>query len=137
MNRRILNHAETLSQLRADVCAELNLLGFGDVQFVVLLLAFLGLLGLADDAPELRVRRRADRRNSDDDDPEFHGWPSLTSKMATGRVFPFTTTSPRGRSAYRSGRASRVASLMIIRVPYSLFRDSRRAPRFTASPMTV
>ena len=27
--------------------------------------------------------------------------------------------------------------LMMILVPYSLFRDSSRAPRFTASPITV
>src|SRR3954469_4135494 len=62
---------------------------------------------------------------------------TLISKIATARVFPFTITSPRGRMSYAWVSLARVASLMIIRVLYSLFKDSSRDPRFTLSPMTV
>ena len=61
----------------------------------------------------------------------------LTSKIATGLVLPFTTTSPRGWISYRPFSSARVDSLMMIRVPKSLLSDSSRAPRFTASPITV
>src|SRR5207244_8837548 len=102
-------------------------------------------------AAEPCVRGRADNGHHRDENPLLHTCASLTvgeprtslvfsvlsarpttSKMATGRVLPFTTTSPRGLNIYRSGRAARVASLMIIRVLYCLLSDSSRDPRLTA-----
>src|SRR5205085_447200 len=155
VDRRILNDTEPLPDFHADVRADLQLFVLRDVQVVEFLLRVLRFLCLVQNTAELRVRRRADGRQHRDEYPHFHNCASFvagdptvpdvadvsarptTSKMATGRVLPFTTTSPRGLNMYRSGRAARVASLMIIRVEYCLFSDSRRDPRFTASPITV
>jgi hypothetical protein len=57
--------------------------------------------------------------------------------MSTGFVLPLTITLPSGRVLYSVVSLVRVASLMIIRVPYSLFSDSSLEPRFTLSPITV
>ena len=57
--------------------------------------------------------------------------------MATGSDLPFTVTAPSGFISYRPFSRARVPSLMMMRVPYSLFSDSSREPRFTASPITV
>ena len=141
MNAGILHDAVPRANAVADGRAERLLLFLGHLQVA----EFAGLLGnraaLADLAQlsaiafgeggsrqESRCYEQRGRRSHHD---------GLTSKIATGVLLPFTITSPRGRISYRARRHARVASLMIIRVPYSLLSDSSRAPRFTASPITV
>src|SRR6185312_14599270 len=148
-DRRILEHAKTLAQLRADLLAELTFFLVGDV-VVVLLLGVDRLVGpffqLAERA-ELRVRgRRAYNQQRPEDEcrcshtfctSTTRGAGTLISKIATALLLPFTTTSPRGAMSCCPVSRARVASLMIMRVLFSLFRNSRRAPRFTLSPITV
>ena len=60
MHGRVLNNAETLAELRADVLADLPLLGLGKGQIVDLLFRVLGLFGLVRETAEaakLRIRR--------------------------------------------------------------------------------
>jgi hypothetical protein len=66
VNRRILHDTEPLADFQADLCAQLDLLRFGNVHVVELLLALLSLLRLAHDAAELGVSGRADRKHRDD-----------------------------------------------------------------------
>ena len=106
----VLIDAEFLPELRADLLAELPLVGVRHLQIgnlVDLRLCVLGLFQPAAEAAELRVRgRRADRRKRDhQSDGCFHmtcptswiGGGTTIWKIPTGRVFPLTTTSPSGR----------------------------------------
>src|SRR5262249_49795129 len=149
VNRRILDDAEPLPDFRAHLFADRPLFFLGDVQVVELALRVLNLLRLVEDAAQRRLRRRGRRQQRHQDHRVLHTRVSLfmpetvpvagptTSKIATGCVLPFTTTSPSGRNWYSPFNRWRVASLMIIRVPNSLFSDSSREPRLTASPITV
>ena len=65
VNGGVLDNAEPLTNLRADVLAELDLFGLRDVQVVELLLALLRLLRFLHEAAQLRESRAADGNGSD------------------------------------------------------------------------
>src|SRR4029079_12708343 len=111
VNRRILDNAEPLADFRADLLADRALFFLGHVQVVELALRVLNLLRLVQDATHLRMRRCGHRQQRHQDHRVLHTRAPLsmpdttpaagptTSKIATGYVLPFTTTSPSGRNS--------------------------------------
>src|SRR5262245_59899562 len=109
VHRSVLGDAKAGADFQAHIGAELDLLFLGDVQLIELLLALLSLLYASSESAELSEDGAANGEQRDNGDPDFHACFSSTSKIATGLVLPFTTTSPSGRRTYRPGRAPRVA----------------------------
>src|SRR5262249_45993763 len=104
----VLEHAELVADLEADLLADLALVGFRDMKalyFVYCLLRLGQLAGAAGGLREGRTRRQHHRyrkyRFSHDftsSGAEGIGDGTTISKIETGRVFPLTITSPRGRN---------------------------------------
>src|SRR5262249_40207899 len=104
VNGRVLNDAEALANLGADVIADLPFFLVREGQVVELFFRILSLLRLLEGpvkAAELGKDRRSDRQECKNDHSVLHECASrsrpTTSKMGTGWVFPLTMTSPSGR----------------------------------------
>ncbi len=99
VDRGILHDAEAFTNFRADVFADLTLLGVADREVVDFLLRLLRFLERAANPAKLCKRRNAEREQCSCEHDLFHDDVSrpVTSKMATGSVLPLTTTSPSGR----------------------------------------
>ena len=118
----VLEHAELQSDPIADRFAERAFVLLRNVQLSDLL----GLVDALHDLAELCVGRIRHHDHGDSHQKSLHslassigsgiGEGTTISNIATGRVFPLTTTSPSGRISYLPLRRVRVASLIMIRV---------------------